>query len=278
MSPKKEANLKKQKEHQHYLLLPIPGIVHPLKICFPKGKLPVCTKCKYYYKTRKHCRPNHKSLPWRTIYLCLTFDKSCFLEDEGGLLQLKSGENMNFAVQNVEPHNTRGYKIKEHSLSLLRRKKDKQKAADHENNGITKEDRSGNEDDSSAEKNVEKFLLPTCMHCKKKRYSGTYCRGEPNSHRHLPWNTHYFEVSCNTVEDQNIHGFKKNSGEDTTSGIFENIDHESRTLFVQVSADKYEVEVSLDSILLQKHVKRNQNIMIFSFIIRIYSGLMLVSV
>lgn len=291
--PRKEKEYQYEDEEQqprccdeNYILLPIPGILCPLKICFPTGKLPVCTRCKNQYKTRTYCRyqRKHRSPPWCDTYLCLTFDKSCFLEDEGEPMRLKTGDNINFIVQSVEGNDVSHarktiYKIKENSLSLVSRRKDQHVADENE------EDTIGDEDDSSEDRNTEKFLLPLCSQCKKKRYSTTHCRGKPTLHRFLPWNTHYFEVSCSTAEDQNIHMCEnkgEKSGKTRESGIFKHMDNESRTLFAQVSVNECKVEVSTKSIFHQihdvdLHFKITTNTLMFFFFNECPpSGLMLV--
>lgn len=50
-----------------------------LHIRFPPQRLPVCARCKKYYRTRDICRVKckHANLPWTTAYVCITLDESC---------------------------------------------------------------------------------------------------------------------------------------------------------------------------------------------------------
>lgn len=61
------------------LHMEIPGFPSRLRLNFPDGRLPVCTKCKKNFKTREMCRiqGGHTSLPWTSVYACLTLDDSC---------------------------------------------------------------------------------------------------------------------------------------------------------------------------------------------------------
>ena len=60
-----------------------PGFAHELRVQFPDCRLPVCERCKKYYKTRDTCRlrNRHTGFPWSSIYLCITLDESCIGPD-----------------------------------------------------------------------------------------------------------------------------------------------------------------------------------------------------
>lgn len=223
-----------QDQNTWHTFLPIPGVPHPLKICFPKAKLPVCTKCKGQFKTRKYCREDphkHSSLPWCASFICLTFDDSCFeyyeneneneSNDEGPptqrKLKLKSGNTIRFTTKRA--NEWRPYKIKENSKTMT----------------IMKENEC-----SSSRKNASIHALPMCFDCKKKRYTGTYCRGKRTPHFYLPWSTLYVDVYCvdNTEEGETKKKVKsdpdmadKSSKKDDDS---EYIEHESDSEFESV--------------------------------------------
>lgn len=197
------------------IFLPIPGIVHPLKIRFPSGKLPVCRKCKAQYKTRKYCRDhprNHDSMPWSPTFISLTFDNSCFVFEGQGDLQLKSGIFTTKIIEESEALHTK-YKIKKHSFSLLNKKE--------ENCAI-----------ATATSTKQEQPLPMCFSCKQKRYTGAYCRGKP--HQFLPWSTLYFQVSCEVSSNTSLDNDKAQQNIPT---IFDCVDRRSRTLFIQVYSD-----------------------------------------
>jgi len=61
------------------MTLKVPGLDKKFDIQFPKGRLPVCDKCKKNYKTRELCRSRdrHKDLPWAKTFICITIDQSC---------------------------------------------------------------------------------------------------------------------------------------------------------------------------------------------------------
>ena len=61
------------------MILNLPGLEEPLSITFPHRRLPVCAKCKGHFKTRDLCRLRkmHTSLPWNTVFLCISLDSSC---------------------------------------------------------------------------------------------------------------------------------------------------------------------------------------------------------
>jgi len=55
------------------------GFSHSVDVPFPDRRLPVCTRCKKYFKTRECCRTRdgHTALPWSLSYVCMTLDPSC---------------------------------------------------------------------------------------------------------------------------------------------------------------------------------------------------------
>jgi len=75
---------------RNVLDLEIPGFPSKLQLSFPDGRLPVCTKCKKNFKTRDMCRVHggHTSLPWTSVYACITLDDSCIDSNK----KLKKGD------------------------------------------------------------------------------------------------------------------------------------------------------------------------------------------
>jgi len=73
----------KQNENDQILFFNAPGIKHPIGVPFQYGKLPVCAVCKESYKTRHGCRAQdkHTSVPWTTVYVCITLDSTCTNEE-----------------------------------------------------------------------------------------------------------------------------------------------------------------------------------------------------
>ena len=71
-------------DRSNILTFTIPGTKKKLNISFPPRRLPCCTKCKGHYKTREMCRERkkHTGLPWNSVYLCLTLDKSCIGDND----------------------------------------------------------------------------------------------------------------------------------------------------------------------------------------------------
>lgn len=186
--------------------LTIPGIMQPILITLPSMKLPVCNKCKGQFKTRKYCRlepRKHMSLPWSTVYLCLTFDDSCYdvdsvsdsgMEIRNNIRRLKTNQSFTAKIAEFDSSSTsrnkwRPFVIRENSeTSPLKKKKEREGS----------EAASASCIDSSAEDLTN--TLPMCMDCKKKRYTGTFCRGKASPHTYLPWSTVYYDIFCNKEE------------------------------------------------------------------------------
>lgn len=219
-----------------YLILP--GITHPLRIRFPRGKLPVCVKCKGQFKTRKYCREpprNHRSLPWCTTYICITFNESCFDKDD----KLKSQPFITKLLEHTKdsPSATpwRPYKFTEKRDIIT----------------VKKSNKSPN---NSTEESLLKSL-PMCADCKQKRYTGTFCRGKNTPHRYLPWNTIYVDADIWREGDEPATDKADEAVLEKMRKIDESYEqkpirnpfaqvHASRTLFVQISATDCTVEVS----------------------------------
>lgn len=73
---------KKKSGKINTLICEVPGLSKPIEIAFNDSKLPVCSKCKKIYKTRKLCRVRdcHTDIPWNTTYICFKVDDSCLNE------------------------------------------------------------------------------------------------------------------------------------------------------------------------------------------------------
>lgn len=234
-----------------YLILP--GITHPLKIRFPRGKLPVCVKCKGQFKTRKYCREpprNHRSLPWCTTYICITFNESCFEKDD----KLKSQPFITKLLEHSKdsPSATawRPYKFTEKRDIIT----------------VKKSNKSPN---NSTEESLLKSL-PMCADCKQKRYTGTFCRGKNTPHRYLPWNTIYVdaniwregdEPATDKADEAVLDKMRKTDGSSEQKPIrnpFAQV-HSSRTLFVQISATDCTVEwVEFDQVKASSMIEESK--------------------
>jgi len=51
---------------------------------------------------------------------------------------------------------------------------------------------------------------PMCADCKRKNYTGSYCRGRQHAHRYLPWDTVYVELSSATPSLTSLTGAQGN--------------------------------------------------------------------
>lgn len=257
----------------------IPGMKHPILLHLPPMKLPVCTKCKRQFKTRKYCRQKprkHMSLPWSVTYLCLTFDDSCYESQ----LQNRMKTDKHFIAKEFKfdksvsiRNHWRPFVIRENSETspLMQQNKN------NNNNKAGSSSSSKSNYSTIKDANDEPSAFPMCKICKHKRYTGTFCRGKLDPHMYLPWNTIYYDVSCekeqqskegnnnsnNYDNDTTIHKTvpfednvsssrdKNNSTSQeaqqdaNTASIFDSlIGPPTNTLFVQMSNKKCKVEVS----------------------------------
>lgn len=225
----------------------IPGILQPIMICFPASKLPVCTKCKGQYKSRTYCRPTHpNTLPWSIVYVCLTFDDSCF-DSKTSLFK----RNGTFHTKIMEVNESKG-KNKKHSNNWIPYKIQKDSLFSPLN---TEEEKNltGTSAVSARNSNKEQKVnkhVPMCVDCKRKKYTTGFCRGKNNPHEYLPWSTVYSTVSC--IHDD-PHGQEKESispetatstSREKEANIFDDIGPHSKAVFLQISATECRVEVS----------------------------------
>jgi len=60
-----------------------PGFKQVLNIKFPDSRLAVCVRCKKNFKARQLCRVRngHTDKPWSIAYVCITLDDSCISAD-----------------------------------------------------------------------------------------------------------------------------------------------------------------------------------------------------
>lgn len=179
--------------------LTIPGIRHPLLITFPPMKLPVCTKCKRQFKTRKYCRQNprkHMSLPWSGTYLCLTFDDSCFDSDSQIPNNRIMKMNKPFTAKIVEF--VKSVSSRNHWRPFMFRENRETLTLKINNNDDDEKvpSSSSNMSNNNCSSINDRLSLPMCMDCKNKRYTSTYCRGKTNPHKYLPWSTVYYDFFC----------------------------------------------------------------------------------
>lgn len=92
----------KQLSNENIVSFIPPGFRHSINVQFPRGRLPVCQKCKKTSKTRDQCRTRacHKDIPWCDIYVCISLDNSCTGND-GKILDGP------FVAKNIMPTNAK---------------------------------------------------------------------------------------------------------------------------------------------------------------------------
>ncbi len=165
---KKRKTKSKATKTVNSLICSIPGLKNPMKLQFPRGKLPVCDRCKRIFKTRELCRERdgHTSHPWTKTYVCFILDDSCFEVDEitgkRSIVQEDGPVAHRFIATDIECSPTK-YTTQ---FELV--------------NG--------------------KVQDPICTPCKRKNYTKNYCRIR-HDHQHLPWGTVYMSLKAVRCEE-----------------------------------------------------------------------------